>query len=190
MLVRPPDHRLIRSKINLQLAKKKQPARVKPPRKLNVSLLNAASVILQQKPTEALGEVSNTANANAEGEWCALSRIKNSRAYWFDENDPDISKLLDMLHKKHHEYLADKTCQKKKDHYQQGKQLVQSRLRQMNAWWERRSEDLPAAADARDMKTFHHGLRAVYEPKSRGTTPVRAADQTTLLTDKADILTR
>ncbi len=44
----------------------------------------------------------------------------------------------------------------KKNHYQQSKQLVQSRLRQMkNAWWERRSEDLQAAADAHDMKTFH-----------------------------------
>ncbi len=40
------------------------------------------------------------------------------------------------------------------------------------------------------MKTFHHGLRAVHGPKSTGTTPVRAADQTTLLADKADILTR
>ncbi len=90
-----------------------------------------------------------------------------------------------------YEYLGDKTCQTKKDHCQQAKQLVQSRLRQMkNAWWERRFEDLQAAADAHDMKTFHHGLRAVYGPKSTGTTPVRAADLTTLLADKADILTR
>ncbi len=59
-----------------------------------------------------------------------------------------------------------------------------------NAWWDRRSEDLQAAADAHDMKTFHYGLRAVYRLKSTCTTPVRAADQTTLLTDKADILTR
>ena len=74
------DHRLIRSKMNLQLAKKKQPARVKPPRKFNVSLLPAASVILQQKLTEALGEDSATANANAEGEWCTFINSLNTVA--------------------------------------------------------------------------------------------------------------
>ncbi len=83
-----------------------------PSRKLNVSLLPATSVILQQKLTEALGEDSNTANANAEGKWCTfknsiyavaadtLGFVKRSHRDWFDENDPAISKLLDMLHKK------------------------------------------------------------------------------------------
>ncbi len=142
------DHRLIRSKMNLQLADKKQPARVKPPRKLNISLLPAASVIFQQKLTEALGEDSATANTNAEEEWCTfensiytvaadtLGFVKRSRRDWFD---PDISKLLDMLPKKHHEHLADKTCQKKERSLPAGKTVcslnklnnVQSRLRQM-----------------------------------------------------------
>ena len=55
-----------------------------------------------------------------------------------------------------------KICQKKKDRYQQAKELVQSRLRQMkNSWWDRRSDDLQAATDAHEMKTFHGGLRAV-----------------------------
>ena len=66
--------------------------------------------------------------------------------------------------------------------------VQKSQLEMKNAWKEGKSEELQTAADAHNMKAFHDGLRAVYGPKATGSTPVRASDQTTLLTDKKDIL--
>ncbi len=171
---------------------------MKPPRKLNVSLLPAASVILRQKLTEALGEDSATANANADGEWCTfknsiftvaadtLGFVKRSHRDWFDESDLDISKLLDMLHKKHHKHL-DKTCQMKKITTSSQNSL----FRVGSARWK-------MLGGREDLKIYRLPLMPMtWKPSIRspcclrtGTTPVRAADQTTLLTDKADNLTR
>ncbi|ROT78369.1 hypothetical protein C7M84_002918 [Penaeus vannamei] len=55
-------------------------------------------------------------------------------------------------------------------------------------WWEKKAVELQAAADNHDMKSLHDGLRIMYGPKVSGSTPVRTCDQSTLLTEKTEIL--
>ena len=47
---------------------------------------------------------------------------------WFDENDADISELIDSLHKAHHKYIQDNCCDQTKKRYQKKKQQVQQKL--------------------------------------------------------------
>ena len=197
------DHRLIRSKMCIQLAKKKNPARPKPPKKLNVGCIPSRKTELQQVIHDSLEANPISEDADIETAWKTLHDtiykaaadttgfVARTHKDWFDENDGEINDLLETLHIKHAEYIANKTCQQKKDSYKQWKQVVQLKLRDMkNAWWEKKSQELQVAADTHHMKSFHEGLRAVYGPKTSGTTPVRSADQTILLTDKRDILSR
>ncbi|XP_076442782.1 uncharacterized protein LOC143281455 [Babylonia areolata] len=140
------DHRLTRSKINIHLAPKNKSARDKPPRKLNIAHLCAS--------TDTLGFV------------------ERKHREWFDENDPEINKLIDVLHKTHTDHHSDKTCEEKEQKYQQAEQLIQQKLRQMkNAWLEKKAESLQAAADINDMKTFHKGLCTIYGHRQLGQQP-------------------
>ena len=62
---------------------------------------------------------------------------------------------------------------------------VQSRLMTMqDSWLSKKAEEIQTFADRKDMKKFHDALKAVYGPKSSGTTPLFNADGSTLLTDK------
>ena len=75
----------------------KQPARVKPPRKLYVR--PAASVILQRKLTETLRENLDAANANAEGEWCTFKNsiytvATDNRALWSAVTETGLMKVI------------------------------------------------------------------------------------------------
>jgi len=57
-------------------------------------------------------------------------------------------------------------------------------------WWEDRAAELQAAADRKDTKAFYCGIKAIYGPTSRGSTPLYAADGTTLIKDQEGILRR
>ena len=196
------DHRLLRSKMNIQLARKNKSARGKPLRKLNITCIPSNREEMQAKIEEALEDISITGE-DVEDDWrnfkeavynsaaSTLGHVERKHRDWFDENDAEISKLIDNLHKAHNAYIGDKACEKKKQDYHHARQLAQRKLREMkNSWWEKKAEELQAAADAHDSKKFHDGLRAVYGPRAPGSMPIKTADQSTLLTDKADILAR
>ena len=86
--------------------------------------------------------------------------MKRKHQDWFDENEEDIKKLIDKLHRANKDQLDDKTRSKEKQEYQQARQLLQQKLRRMkNDWCEMKAEELQAAADNYDMKTFHDSLR-------------------------------
>ena len=56
------------------------------------------------------------------------------------------------------------------------KQLVQARLRSMkDSWWRQKADELQLAADR---KVFFRGLKAVFGPKSTGSTPIYSSDGT------------
>ena len=59
-----------------------------------------------------------------------------------------------------------------------------------NRWWKDRADELQLAHDRKDSKAFYAGLKAVYGPSSRGSTPIYAADSQTLVKDQAGILNR
>ena len=62
------DHRLLRSKMNLQLALKKKTARSKPLRKLNIARISSNMETLKQNLQESLSNIKQT-HVSLEEEW-------------------------------------------------------------------------------------------------------------------------
>ena len=57
-------------------------------------------------------------------------------------------------------------------------------------WWLDRATNLQAAADRNDVKAFYDSPNAVYDPTSKGSTPVYSSGGQTLIRDQDRILTR
>ena len=120
-----------------------------------------------------------------------LGYIKRTHRDWFDENDSDVRSLLDELHSHHLRYIIDKSSIAKKDSYLQLKRKAQATLRRMkDQWWKDRAADLQNAADRKDSKSFYAGLRTIYGPSSKGSTPLYTADGETLVKNPDAILSR
>ena len=94
-----------------------------------------------------------------------------------------LRSLFARLHTAHTEYVDDKSSQQKRDRYHLVRHMAQAKLREMkNMWWTAKAEELQAAADAKDMKTFA-GLKGVYGPQSTGASPLFDTDGETLVKD-------
>jgi len=102
----------------------------------------------------------------------ALSALFDERT-WFEDNDQEIQTLLDQMHRQHTAWINDKNSVSKKSTYQRTKQLAQARLRSMkDSWWRQKADELQMAADRKDSKNFFDGLKAVFGPRSTGSTPI------------------
>ena len=118
----------------------------------------------------------------------ALGFAKCKHPNWFNENDTAAIQLLDRLLCAHLDYVNDKTFSSKKDNYHV-RQVTQVMLCNMkDQWWLDRAEDLQAASDRHDMKAFYDGLKVVYGPLSKGSTPLYSADGEPLIRDEGHIL--
>ena len=118
-----------------------------------------------------------------------LGFVRRKHQDWFDDNDPEIQTMLDLMHRQHTAWINDKNPISKKSTYQRTKRHVQVRLRSMkDSWWRQKADELHMAADRKDSKSFFDGLKAVFGPKSSGSTPIYSSDGT-LLTDKQRYLT-
>jgi len=63
------------------------------------------------------------------------------------------------------------------------KQLCQTKLREIqNNWWEQKAEELQNFADARDLRSFYEGTKAIYRPTKSSTGTLMSADNSILLT--------
>ena len=198
------DHRLIRSKLQLIIKPMRRQKREAPPRKFNVSSLKseATQEQLETQINAAVGDFSSKAQANVEEAWQdfksrvldaserTLGFVRRKHQDWFDDNDQEIQTLLDQMHRQHTAWINDKNSMSKKSTYQRTKQLAQGRLRSMkDSWWRQKADELQMAADRKDSKSFFDGLKAVFGPRSTGSTPIFSSDGT-LLTDKQQILNR
>jgi hypothetical protein len=116
------DHRLLRSKMNLQLTLKKKSAQSKPLRKLKIARISPNMETLKQNLHEALSNIEQT-HVSVEEEWSSFRKAVYSAAAdtlgfverkhqdWFDENEGDVLKLTHNLHKIHKDYIVDKSMQ-------------------------------------------------------------------------------
>ena len=196
------DHKLIRCNMSIPFVAKKKNSRVPMPKKIDVSVLSDKSK--QTELASALDEklALHETSPDIEHTWKSLRDcvyetsaevcgfVKRKNQDWFDESDEEIVKLLDALHSSHKSWISDKSSSAKKYAYLEAKRSSQRRLRQMKeSWWRRKAEELQLAADTHNAKAFYEGLKAVYGPKSSGTSPIHSSDNT-LLTDRDEILKR
>ena len=107
---------------------------------------------------------------------------------WFDENDEAIRVLLEEKRKAYIEWQNDDT---KKDQFKALQSRVQRELRNMeDKWWDQKAEVVQQHADSNNSKAFFSSLKTIYGPSKPSSTPLLAADGTTLLKDKGSILDR
>lgn len=199
------DHRMLRSKVALLLRPPMRNRRQEPgTKKFNVRKLQEPTVKeeLSTCLDEKLRDLSPM-RQDVEGYWTKLRDIlsetaekvlgfaKRAHRDWFDENDTSTKELLDNLHTAHLEYVNHKDSAMKKNAYLQLKRTAQATLRKMkDKWWCDRARDLQEAADRHDSKALFDGLKAVYGPTSRGSTPLLTADGQGLLRDQNSLLAR
>ena len=197
------DHRLVKSEIAFRVKIPRQKRANPAHKKLDVEKLKSLEVReeLAHKLTEAFsGE--DVLNTSLDAKWDSfktttmrvseevLGKPKRKHRDWFDENDPEILPLLNKLHDLHLEWHDDKANQDKHKEYATCKQQVQRSLRDMqDKWWKDRADELQAAADMHDMKTFFKGLDAVYGPKIKVSSSIKTKDGQ-VLTEPASVLER
>jgi hypothetical protein len=197
------DHRLVRSVVALELCCPRRRIAVRR-RKLDLSKLRVREncLRLQEAVSQGLQQTNRQDLSCTEDKWTAIKEATYKAASetlgfaaskhkdWFDDQDAEAQALLDDMHSTHLAWIKDKTNSAKKSAYTRAKQKAQSRLRDMkNCWWRNKAEELQEAADGHDMKSFYHGLKAVYGPREAGSAPVKSLDGLTL-TDRAKILER
>lgn len=197
------DHALLRSKISLQLPRKRRLVSSNIPKRINVLALKVEGKKeeLSEKLASSLDsvEISN----DVEASWKSLRDVIYSTSFevlglpkrkhqdWFDENNSEVQLLIDKMHDSHKCWLNDKSSSSKKLAYKRCKGVVQKSLRQMKEfWWSAKAAELQEAANRKDSKAFYEGLKKVYGPKENGTSPVLSSDGETLHTDKKEILSR
>ena len=196
------DHKIIRSNFSIPFVPMKKHSRVPMPKKIDVSILSdeqkraELASVLDEKltPHEITFDIESSWKSlkdsvyESSAEVCGF--VKRKHQDWFDESDEEILKLLDTLHCTHTSWIAEKSSSAKKHAYLDAKRASQRRLRQLKeSWWRRKADELQLAADTHNSKAFYEGLKAVYGPKSSGTSPINSSDNT-LLTDRDKILER
>lgn len=181
------DHLLLRSKVKLHIKRKRRPQGKKPPTKLDVrqtkdperveALQNELSCRLRKLDFESGKTEENWAQFRDEINGATketIDALKRHHQDWFDENDPEIEKLLTEKHAAHKEWLADKASDSKRDKFKHIRSKVQKQLRSMkDTWWKRKADEIQAYADSKNAKLFHAALKEVYGPPQRCAAPMR-----------------
>ena len=196
------DHALLRSKISLQLSRKRRLISSSIPKRINVLALKSEGKKeeLTQKLESTLDYVEICNDVEASWEYLrdkvysasfeVLGLPKRKHQDCFDENNTEVQLLIDQMHNSHKCWLSDKSSSTEREAYKKCKGMVQKSLRQMEAWWSAKATQLQDAANRKDAKAFYEGLQNVYGPKESGTSPVLSSDGETLHTDKTEILSR
>ena len=198
------DHRLIISKLNLKIQPKKRRQGAKQQKKLNVECL-AVDTTKQKLAAEISSALESPDPPSADVEECwedikqkaydaslrILGPVQRTHQDWFDQNDTEISALLEKKHSMHKALLSDPNSQAKKAAYNTIRSYVQQKLRNMQDTWLRsKAEEIQGYADRHDSKRFYHALKEIYGPSTSGSSPLLSADGSSVLTDPDDILKR
>ena len=198
------DHRLIVSKLNIRVQSNRRPQGTKAPKRLNVNKLKDSST--KQSFADILeGRLNSLSldNHNADSGWDSLRDIVYNTAIetlgpslrnhkdWFDDNCEEIKQLLEEKHRIHKAVLGNNKSSSLKTALNNIRRTVQQKLRQMqDSWLSQKADEIQGFADRHDMKNFYAGLKEVYGPTSKGSSPLLSADGSTLLTEKEKILER
>ena len=198
------DHRLIVSKVKLQIQPKRRPQGTSAPKRLNVAKLKSEETtqVLRSTLEERLEPIL-LEDHDVETAWRSIQEVvynvskeclgvpSRKHQDWFDENREDIIELLEEKRSAHKAHLDDLKSTAKGDKLKNIRSKIQLKLRELqDTWLSRKADEIQAAADRNDMKSFYSGLKEVYGPTRSGTSPLLSADGKNLLTDKESILAR
>ncbi|KAI8441140.1 hypothetical protein MSG28_009390, partial [Choristoneura fumiferana] len=190
------DHRLIRSKMLLQL---KTPRRAphKIPPVLAFSRL-IASPELGDELNESFSDAAlQTDSLSIDEEWqlfskhlygCALKiigRTAKKHQDWFDSSDKEITTLVEA-HR--HELNSQTTDARRK---RNASQALRSKVRELkDKWWQKKATELQYCADTHQTGRFFEGVQAIFGPRVRKSAPMYTKDKQHRITNKADLLVR
>ncbi|KAL8581920.1 hypothetical protein ACOMHN_010294 [Nucella lapillus] len=193
------DHHLLRSKVNLQVRRKRRPQGKKSPQKRDVRKVNNPDVTaaLQNELSKRLEQVDFT-KGQTEENWAKLRNevdtaaketidtVKRHHQDWFDDNDSVIRSLPAEKYAAHKNWLADIQSESRRDKFHHLRR-IQKRLRSMkDEWWKKKAEEIQGYADSKNAKLFYSSLRDVYGPPQKSAAPIRNL-QGELLTDNEAI---
>ena len=93
-----------------------------------------------------------------------LKPPKRKNAYWFEDNDTHLDRLLETRRAKFKKYLHQRTPENKKIH-QQSQRTVREHLRTMeNKFWEKQSSELEQYSMRGNSHAFYKCLKTIYGP--------------------------
>ena len=196
------DHRMVRSRVTYVLGKRPR-RNIKPTPKLNVRRLEDQEVSAAFKEiVTARCQPSRETNTILE-QWNELKSqlaevcrdvigfTKKKNKDWFDENDDQISVLVEEKRATFISWKNQPTNQRLRKKYHEKRAEMQRQIRTMkNDWWMARAKDLQEYADRHQTHEFFRATRELYGPSSRGISAVRSADNANLIKTAEGILSR
>ena len=199
------DHRLVISRTRWTLKQSFPRRQAQPSRsRYDTSALKDLEKALNFKESIEEKLRQNPPNGNdAESEWSLLSNVitdsakenlgfrKRARKDWFDENSAEISKLIDAKRTARVDHQHDPASPRKLARYREAKATCQRTIRELeNNWWQAKSTQLQFFADNRDMRNFYAGTKEIYGPQRSSVSKLKAADNTTVISERDEILHR
>ncbi|XP_047103602.1 uncharacterized protein LOC124722492 [Schistocerca piceifrons] len=110
---------------------------------------------------------------------------------WFDNNHGKIQAIINAKRDAYLSLAQDPSCAEKKAHFQEHKQKCQSEIRAIkNKWWQQKATELQNLSDARNLRGFYAGIKELYGPIRSSSGTLKAAVNSTILTEIQDILSR
>ena len=198
------DHRLVISHMNLTIRRKPRNNPQEPSRRrYDVSKLSNPNTKAAYEERVTANLASRQTTSNLEDDWasirCALTdaaentigHSKKKSQDWFDENDIEISRLIDEKRKARLAADQDTRSRHKKARYHELKRLCQSKLREIqNQWWQQKALELQRYAEVRDLRSFYAGTKELYGPVKSSVGSLLSADESTIITDPISVLER
>lgn len=181
------DHRLIMSLMSFKIQPKKRRTEKKIT-KYNTNKLNQPESKAQFQ--KALAErIKNIPNGSTDNIWnemremiiqtcdSELGKQERRNEDWFDDNDKEITSLMDKKRAAFRVWQRDyRNIQKKKD-YHNVRSKVQTEIRKLkNDWWVRKSEEIQTLADMNCNKEFFAATRKIFGPSCNGVRPIASKD--------------
>ena len=196
------DHRMQRSILNLKI---RPPIRKRgvTSRKLNTNLLHTDTVSLQFREATSNNLAQQLVNPiqNLDEDWCTtadrlletavdtLGYQKKRHRDWFDENDAELTRLVDQKNSAHDRYLSQPTRANKQSWTSLRAELQRESRRLKNEWWVAQAQEIQKCADEGRVQGFYDAIKRVNGPRTNITCPLKSTDGV-LLKDKAAILAR
>ena len=199
------DHRLVRSIFRLRIrppvrkrASRKQMNRaaLRDPAKredLQRELTNAINALEptfanDESPTTAWDNLSSTIMGAAT---TALGYTQRRHQDWFDDNSPEIHRLLQEKNTAHDAATNNPSSAVLRSRFSELRKEVQVRLRQMeDKWWIDKACEIQCLADDHDLHGFYNAVKTIYGPTSGSTVPIKSADGSTLIKDRQGVVSR